>query len=153
MERGGTAQLIIENATEPKGDFVVTLKDAKSTIIKDAEGNPIKKTFKGGKASELGQTQKNSFDVTVTTDGTKRSNSSIARSFSHEAGHTAGLRHPHDPENTVSDIKQGEEGVKKSTVSNNLMNTGTNKANPSTSSTSLTPGQLGSVDDKIKAQQ
>lgn len=150
---GGTAQLVIENVSEPKGDFVVTLKDAKSTIIKDADGNPIQKTYKGGKAGELGQTQKNSFDVTVETDGSKRSNSGISRSFSHEAGHTAGLRHPYDPKNTISDIKQGAPGVKTSTVRKNLMNSGANPTNPGTSGTELTSGQLKSIDKLIEEQQ
>lgn len=111
------------------------------------------KTYAGGKTGELGQTQKNSFEVTATVDGSKRSNSDMSRSFSHEAGHTAGLQHPWEASNHVSDIKQGAASVTNSTVRSNLMNSDDNKSNPSTSGTNLTSGQLKSVDQTIKTQE
>jgi len=153
---GSTAQLVVNNVTEAKGDYVVSLVDAKSNTLYDkSTGEVTGTTYTGGKTGELGQTQKNSFEVTATVDGSKRSNSDMSRSFSHEAGHTAGLEHPWSPTNTVSDIKQGTTGVKDSTVRSNLMNSdqNTNVGNRSTSGTNLTSGQLKSIDQTIKTQE
>jgi hypothetical protein len=153
---GSTAQLVVNNVTEAKGDYVVSLVDAKSNTLYDkSTGEVTGTTYAGGKTGELGQTQKNSFEVTATVDGSKRSNSDMSRSFSHEAGHTAGLEHPWSPTNTVSDIKQGTTGVKDSTVRSNLMNSdqNTNVGNRSTSGTNLTSGQLKSIDQTIKTQE
>ncbi len=144
---GATAQLVVNNVTEAKGDFLVSLVDAKSNTLYDKNtGEVTGTTYTGGKTGELGQTLENSFEVTATIDGSNRSNSDMSRSFSHEAGHTAGLQHPWEASNPVSDIKQGTEGVKNSTVRNNLMNSDDNKSNPSTSGTNLTSGQLKSID-------
>ena len=153
---GSTAQLIVNNVTEAKGDFLVSLVDNQSNTLYDkSTGEVIGTTYAGGKTGELGQTQKNSFEVTATVDGSKRSNSDMSRSFSHEAGHTAGLEHPWSATNTVSDIKQGATGVKDSTVRSNLMNSdqNTNINNRSTSGTNLTSGQLKSIDQTIKTQE
>jgi RHS repeat-associated protein len=151
---GSTAKLVVNNVTEAKGDYLVSLVDTKSNTLYDkSTGEVIGKTYVGGKTGELGQTQKNSFEVTATVDGSKRSDSDMSRSFSHEAGHTAGLQHPWEASNPVSDIKQGAAGVTNSTVKSNLMNSDGNKSNPSTSGTNLTSGQLKSVDQTIKTQE
>lgn len=151
---GGNANLIFQDVTEPKGDFLVTLTDVVGNNIYNNEGEVVAKAYPGGKTGELGQTQKNSFEITATVDGTKRSNSAMSRSFSHEAGHTTGLEHPWTSTNDVSDIKQGAPGVKDSTVKNNLLNSDQNpkESNRSTSGTSLTPGQFKSMDNLIKTQ-
>ncbi len=152
---GASAQLVVNNVTEAKGDFVVTLIDTQSNTLYDKNtGEEIGKTYAGGKTGTLGDTQKNNFEVTATADGSKRSNSDMSRSFSHEAGHTAGLEHPWSASNSVSDIKQGTTGVKDSTVRSNLMNSdqNTNVNNRSTSGTAVTTGQLQSIDKLIQTQ-
>ena len=150
-----TAGLVIEDAAKAEGDFLVTLTEKTSTEIKDKDGNVIGKTYKGGKAGSLGKTQNNNFDVTAKTDGTKRSNSAISRSFSHEAGHTGGLRHPWSKRQGVTDIKQGATGVTAKTVRSNLMNSddNTTKENRSHTGTNVTSGQLKSIDKIIRGQQ
>jgi RHS repeat-associated protein len=153
---GSTAKLVVNNVTEAKGDFLVSLVDTKSnTTFDKSTGEETGKIYAGGKTGELGQTQKNTFEVTATVDGSKRSNSDMSRSFSHEAGHTAGLEHPWSATNTVSDAKQGATGVKNSDVRSNLMNSdqNTNVGNRSTSGTNLTSGQLKSIDQTIKTQE
>jgi predicted Zn-dependent protease len=152
---GASAQLVVNNVTEAKGDFVVTLIDTQSNTLYDKNtGEEIGKTYAGGKTGTLGDTQKNNFEVTATADGSKRSNSDMSRSFSHEAGHTAGLEHPWSASNSVSDIKQGTTGVKNSTVRSNLMNSdqNTNVNNRSISGTAVTTGQLQSIDKLIQTQ-
>ncbi|WP_317047329.1 RHS repeat domain-containing protein, partial [Flavobacterium branchiophilum] len=152
---GASAQLVVNNVTEAKGDFVVTLIDTQSNTLYDRNtGEEIGKTYEGGKTGTLGDTQRNNFEVAANTDGSKRSNSDISRSFSHEAGHTAGLEHPWLASNPVSDIKQGTAGVTNNTVRNNLMNSdkNTNVNNRSTSGTTLTSGQLQSIDKLIETQ-
>ena len=154
-DEGASAQLVVNNVTEAKGDFVVTLIDTQSNTLYDKNtGEEIGKTYAGGQTGTLGETQKNNFEVTVTADGSKRSNSDISRSFSHEAGHTAGLEHPWSASNPVSDIRQGNSGVKDSTVRSNLMNSDQNPSinNRSTSGTSLTTSQIQSIDKLIKIQ-
>jgi RHS repeat-associated protein len=150
-----TASLVIEDVAEAKGDFLVTLTEQTSNPVYDADGNKTGITYKGGEAGALGKTQKNDFEVTAKRDGSTRSNSDVARSFSHEAGHTAGLRHPWSAKQEIGDIKQGAEGVKSSTVRKNLMNSGGNKvkANRSTSGTNVTNGQLKSIDKLVRGQQ
>jgi RHS repeat-associated protein len=117
--------------------------------------NVIGKKYIGGRAGALGKTQKNSFEVTAKKDGSRKSNSDVARSFSHEAGHTAGLRHPWSKKQSVSDITQGSASVTAKTIKANLMNSGgnTTKANRSTSGTTVTKGQLKSIDKLIRSQQ
>jgi RHS repeat-associated protein len=151
---GGNAEIIIQNVSEAKGDFSVTLVDVQSNIIYDREtGEEISRGYNAGEAGKLGETKNNSFEVVATADGSKRSDSSIARTFSHELGHTAGLEHPWQASNPVGDIKQGEKGVLDKTVRNNLMNSDQNPTNPSNSGTQLTTGQLKSVDELINNQQ
>jgi RHS repeat-associated protein len=155
---GSNAKLVVENISSSDGtcDFLVPLVDTKSNTVYDkSTGEVTGTTYAGGQTGELGQTQKNTFEVTATVDGSKRSNSDMSRSFSHEAGHTAGLEHPWSATNTVSDAKQGAAGVKDSTVRSNLMNSdqNTNVGNRSTSGTNLTSGQLKSVDQIVQKQQ
>ena len=119
-----TASLVIEDVAEAKGDFLVTLQEKTAEIV-TIDGKEYK-SYKGGKAGKGAETQKNSFDVTAKVDGSKRANSSIARSFSHEAGHTGGLWHPWSTLNTVQDIKQGAEGVTDKMIRGNLMNSDKN---------------------------
>jgi RHS repeat-associated protein len=150
---GFTGELIIEDAAKAEGDFLVTLTEKTAEII-EIDGKEYKK-YKGGKAGKGGESQKNSFDVTAKVDGEERSNSSISRSFFHEAGHTAGLWHPWSNLNTVEDIKQGATGVTAKTIKNNLMNTDDNTTikNRSHTGRSLTSGQLKSIDKIITGQQ
>jgi RHS repeat-associated protein len=153
---GSNAKLIIENISDSDGscDFLVQLIDTKSNSIYDKNtGEIIGITWEGGQTGILGQTQKNNFDVTASVDGVKKSISIMSRSFLHEAGHTAGLQHPWLASNPVTDIIQGAVGVKDSTVRSNLMNSDDNKINPSTSGTTLTSGQLKSIDQTIKNQE
>ena len=152
---GSNAELVVNNVPEAKGNFLITLTDTKTNGVFDKNtGERIGATYAGGKTGEIGQTQKNSFEVTTTVDGSKRSNSDMSRSFSHEAGHTAGLEHPWKKTGQVIDIKQGADGVKNSTVRSNLMNSDQNPnlSNRSTSGTNLTTGQLKSIDETIKSQ-
>ena len=148
-----TASLVIEDVAEAKGDFLATLQEKTAEIV-TIDGKEYK-SYKGGKAGKGAETQKNSFDVTAKVDGSKRANSSIARSFSHEAGHTGGLWHPWSTLNTVQDIKQGAEGVTDKMIRGNLMNSdkNTKKANRSHTGTNLTKGQLKSIDKLVRKQQ
>jgi len=151
-----TGELVINDVAKAEGDFLVTLQEKTSTPVLDKAGNPTgQKTYKGGKAGALAKTQKNSFDVTAKVDGKTRSNSDVSRSFSHEAGHTAGLRHPWDKKQTVTDITQGAAGVTNKTVRSNLMNSdgNTTTSNRSHSGTKTTSGQLKSIDKIIRGQQ
>jgi RHS repeat-associated protein len=145
---GAKAELIIAD----KSTFNVSVVDQKSTPTIDADGNEAIK-FQGGVTAKLGETQENSFSVTASVDGEKRGNSDITRSFNHEAGHSAGLRHPFDPNQELTDIKQGAPGVKASTIKENLMNSDANKDNPSSTGTILLKSQFGSIDKTIQSQQ
>ncbi|QYS87876.1 hypothetical protein JJC03_13285 [Flavobacterium oreochromis] len=151
---GATGNLVIQNVTEAKGDFLVILQDTKSYPVFDKETQEVVgKTYFGGLTAKLGQTQNNSFDLNVTVDGSKRANSAISRTFNHEAGHTAGLEHPWEISNP--DIRQGTSAVSDSTVQKNLMNSSenTNVDNRSNSGTKLTSGQFKSMDELIKKRQ
>lgn len=145
---GAKAELIISD----KAIIKVHLVDKKGTIVTDADGNEAVK-FTGGVAGSLDDTQNNKFEVSVSVDGNKRSTSDMTRSFNHEAGHTAGLRHPFDLKQEVADVKQGAPGVKTSTVTSNLMNSDGNKINPSTSGKTITTSQFKRMDEKIQSQQ
>lgn len=154
---GSKAELIVQQVSSDDGScgITVTLIDIKSNKTYDSSGNETGITYPGGHTADLGQTQKNSFEVTATVDGQSRSKSEMSRSFSHEGGHTAGLVHPWSLSNTVSDIKQGSSTVKSSTVTSNIMNSdqNTDEANRGTSGTSTTSGQLKSIDTLINQQQ
>ena len=154
---GSNAKLVVQQVSSDDGScgVTVTLTDVKSNTTYDSTGNVSGVIYPGGQTATLGQTQKNSFEVTATVDGQSRSKSEMSRSFSHEAGHTAGLEHPWTPTNTVSDIKQGTSTVKSSTVTSNIMNSdqNTDVTNRGTSGTSTTSGQLKSMDALINQQQ
>ncbi|HUN04174.1 MAG TPA: RHS repeat-associated core domain-containing protein, partial [Niabella sp.] len=145
---GATANLVVSDKATIKVDFV----DLKGTPTVDEDGNDAVK-FKGGIAGSIDKTQENKFSVTISVDGEKRSTADLKRSFGHEAGHTAGLRHPFDPKQEVADVKQGAPGVKTSTVKSHLMNSDANKINPSSSGTTLTTSQFKSMDELIQSQQ
>lgn len=145
---GATANLVVSDKATIKVDFV----DLKGTPTVDKDGNDAVK-FTGGVAGSLDNTQENKFSVTASVDGEKRSTGDMKRSFGHEAGHTAGLRHPFDPKQEVADVKQGAPGVKTSTVTSNLMNSDANKVNPSSSGTTLTTSQFKRMDELIQSQQ
>ena len=142
-----TELLISDNAT-----IKVSLVDTKSTPTKDINGNEAK-TFSGGVTATLGKTQNNSFTVSASVDKNNISSNDMSRAFEHEAGHTAGLMHPFDPQQNLLDIKQGTIGVKSSTVSNNLMNSDANSTNPSNNGKELTKSQFDSIDKMIESQQ
>lgn len=145
---GAKAELVVSDKATIKVDVV----DKKGTIVTDADGNEAVR-YTGGVAGSLDDTQNNKFEVTASVDGDKRSSSDMTRSFNHEAGHTAGLRHPFDPKQEVADVKQGAPGVKTSTVTSNLMNSDANKVNPSSSGTTLTTSQFKRMDELIQSQQ
>jgi hypothetical protein len=156
---GSTAQLVVQPVSSDDGScgVVITLIDVKSNPIFDKETNEIiSVTYPGGETplEFVGQTQKASIEVIVNVDGSNRSNSDISRSFNHEIGHEAGLSHPWSPNNNVSDIKQGTPNVSNGAVRNNIMNSdkNTNIENRSTSGTSITSGQIQSIDALIKEQ-
>jgi RHS repeat-associated protein len=153
---GVAARLVVEQISSSDGscDFLVPLVDVKSNPMYNNSGEVIGYTYVGGRTAEIGQTQQNSFEITATVDGKNVSTSEMTRTFNHEAGHSAGLKHPWSLTNTVADIQQGATGVKDSTVRSNLMNSDGNPiiGNRSTSGTSLTPGQFQSMDELIKSQ-
>ena len=152
---GGIGKLNVEkvNSSDCKCDFLVSLTDVRSNKIFDMETHEVVgEAYEGGKTSKLGETQKNSFDLTVSVNDSKIGNSGISRSFSHEAGHTVGLEHPWISTNPVIDIRQNTEGVSDKTVRNNLMNSDQNKINPSVDGKNLTKGQFQSMEALIKKQ-
>jgi len=155
---GSNAQLIVQpvSSVDNDCDYPVTIINTESTILYNDEGEIVGKTYDGGETpmKSFGQTQKGNFNVIGSVDGVARSFSDISRSFSHEAGHGAGLLHPWSANNKISDIKQGGEKVKNSTVRSNIMNSDQNpiEGNRSTSGTETTPGQLQSIDILIKEQ-
>lgn len=146
---GAKAELIVSDKATIKANVV----DEKGTVVKDADGNDVGVAFKGGVTDTLGDSQKNGFTVAASNDGDKRGTSDVTRSFNHEAGHTVGLRHPFDPKQEVTDVKQGATGVKTSTVTSNLMNSDANKINPSSSGTTITTSQFKKMDELIQSQQ
>lgn len=159
---GFTGELIVNTVTEAKGDFLVKVTDNNSTTETKAGGTTVTRKVNGSAPGALANvnTQASSDNSTVriniagTMDGSNKSQSAMARTFSHEAGHTAGLRHTHDAKNTISDVNQNTTTVTNQTLRNNLMNSGStiSKA-PSTSGTTLTQSQLKSVDKIIRQQQ
>ena len=159
---GFTGELVVNTVTEAKGDFLVNVTDNKSTTVTKKDGTTVTRKVNGSAPGSLKNvnTQASSDKSTVriniagTMDGSNKSKSAMARTFSHEAGHTGGLRHTHDPKNTFSDVNQNTAGVINKTLRNNLMNSGSSKSKvPSTSGTTLTTSQLKSVDKIIRQQQ
>lgn len=150
-EDGAKAELVISD----KATITANVIDQKGTVVTDDEGNEIGVSFKGGVTETLGDSQKNSFTVAASTDGSKRANSDITRSFNHEAAHTAGLDHPWNNRDKVSDINQNSKTVKPKTIKANLLNSG---ANPNAdyrenTGSNLTSGQLEKMDQVIQSQQ
>ncbi|WP_260393811.1 RHS repeat-associated core domain-containing protein [Empedobacter stercoris] len=159
---GYTGELIVNTVTKAEGDFLVKVVDGNSRSRTDDNGNTITKIVNGVAPNSLenvntqASEDKSTVRISVagTMDGSKRSKSGLARTFSHEAGHTAGLRHTHDPANKISDVNQNTPGVKNKTLKNNLMNSDTSTSKvPSNTGTDLTNSQLKSVDETIRNQQ
>ncbi len=148
-------ELIINEVSKPEGDFLVILKETTSRKVLDKDGKPTnKKTYRGGKVKEIGNTQNNEIDLTVKVDGKLRDFSKTARSFGHEAGHAGGLRHPWDKKNTIQEINQNNPKVSEETIRNNLMNSSSRKSKaPSNSGTELLINQLRYIDKLIRSQQ
>ncbi|WPO81976.1 DUF6443 domain-containing protein [Chryseobacterium sp. JJR-5R] len=148
---GARAQLIIsDNAT-----MRVSLENQTSQTITNDNGDEFS-TYRGGVTATLGETQANAFGVTATVDGSKRQTSDITRSFNHEAAHSAGLDHPWENRDHVSDINQNSATVLPNTIKNNLLNSGANPNSDykiNSNGTSLTPGQLNKMDRTIENQQ
>jgi len=150
-EDGAKAELVISD----KATITANVIDQKGTVVTDDEGNEIGVSFKGGVTETLGDSQQNSFTVAASTDGSKRANSDITRSFNHEAAHTAGLDHPWNNRDKVSDINQNSKTVKPKTIKANLLNSGANP-NPNyreNTGSDLTSGQLKKMDQVIQSQQ
>lgn len=148
---GARAQLIIsDNAT-----MRVSLENQTSQTITNDNGDEFS-TYRGGVTATLGETQTDAFGVTATVDGSKRQTSDITRSFNHEAAHSAGLDHPWENRDHVSDINQNSATVLPNTIKNNLLNSGANPNSDykiNSNGTSLTPGQLNKMDRTIENQQ
>ncbi|PWN72244.1 sugar-binding protein [Chryseobacterium phosphatilyticum] len=147
---GAKAELIVSDKATMKVEAV----NEKSVTITNENGEEFS-TFKGGVTATLGETQKNNFTVTTTVDGSKRENNGITRSFNHEAAHSAGLDHPWENRDKVSDINQGSKNVSPKTIKGNLLNSG---ANPvfdykQNAGSNLTPGQFKKMDETIQSQQ
>lgn len=115
-------------------------------------------TTRGG-AATVGQTQSNVIHVTVSINGTQRSESEIGHDFNHEAGHTGGLYHPWEADNDVSDAKQPDDISKlspgeKRDIKQNVMNSNENtKSNMALSGNKITKGQMEKVTETIQSQQ
>ena len=159
---GFTGELVVNTVTEAKGDFLVKVTDNTSTTVTKADGTTVTRKVNGSAPGALKSvnTQASSDKSTVriniagTMDGSNKSKNAMARTFSHEAGHTGGLRHTHDAKNTISDVNQNTLTVTNKTLIKNLMNSGSSKSNvPSTSGTTLTKSQLKSVDKIVRQQQ
>jgi len=159
---GYTGELIVNVVTEAEGDFLVKVVDGKSRSKTDEDGNIITIRVDGAAPNSLDNvnTQASEDKSTVrisiagTIDGSRRSKSGIARTFAHEAGHTAGLRHTHDPANPIPDVNQNTKGVKNKTLRKNLMNSDVPVSRvPSNTGTNLENSQLKYVDKTIRSQQ
>ncbi|KAA5535616.1 DUF6443 domain-containing protein [Paenimyroides baculatum] len=125
-KHGYSAELIINDTSEPKGDMLVYAIDNRDTKVNEKEGTI---EYKGGYATSF-NTQKNMFAVSAKINGKMQSKDRYTRTFNHEAGHTGGLQHPWDPSNPVDAILQG--GANKVSkertdlIKNNLMNSDAN---------------------------
>ncbi|MFL9845664.1 hypothetical protein [Flavobacterium rhizosphaerae] len=121
---------------------------------RDNGGNVTRK-YVGGHTSKLGDTQKNGFNVVGRINGKIQNFGSMAHTLAHEAGHTAGLRHPWGQDNQVSDVRQGSPNVKDKTIKRNLMNSAANpiQALRSNDGKELTPGQFKAIDELIESRQ
>jgi RHS repeat-associated protein len=159
---GYTGELVVNSVTEAKGDFLVKVIDGVSTTSTKEDGTTVTSKVNGSAPNSLDnlKTQASEDKSTVriniagTMDGSTMPKSGMARTFSHEAGHTAGLRHTWDPKNTILDVNQNTPTVTNQTLRSNLMNSGSLKSKvPSTTGRTLTSSQLKSVDEIIRQQQ
>lgn len=104
-----------------EGPFTLEFVDATS----DADGN-----YTGGyTVGDIGGTQNNTINVSITVDGNERDLNSAGRTASHEAGHTAGLKHPFHGAKETDLSGQGPLGHK--THKNNIINSLGGKDEPS----------------------
>lgn len=121
-----------------KGDFTIELSDAIPSYDK---ANNLKGYITGNTDNGIGQTQKNNLKVAVTLGGEERSIDDIARTASHELGHSGGLKHPfHGASET--DI-QGLAPVGPATYEFNLMNSFGGSRDPNKSDYNPTPSTSG----------
>jgi hypothetical protein len=124
LDAKGTAQDPIINTniifTDKEGPFKVAFFHAESISSVDPKTKETKviknETFAG--RTNVGESQKNLVEIPLTntfiiyqpgtptfrTTTAPGSDLDIARSFSHELGHTAGLRHPWDPKASILDV-------------------------------------------------
>jgi RHS repeat-associated protein len=134
-----------DNTKVPKDGFYLELFDATSS-----PGVP----YTSGD-SFINQTQNNIMRVSITYNGILKTSDKMSETFIHEAGHSAGLKHPW--ENTkVTDIIQGATGVLNQTVINNIMNSFGNPdptLYPAGKRTGVTDGQRKEMNDNVKSQQ
>jgi len=103
-----------------------------------------------GVTKELGNTISNEIKVSITENGLTRSLNKIARTFAHELGHVAGLKHVWKED--IEDAKQ------KGPIYNqkfNLMNSGENpiESQKSISGTKLTQGQRNAIEKNVEKNQ
>ncbi|MGB3452684.1 MAG: hypothetical protein WBA59_02520, partial [Moheibacter sp.] len=159
---GYTGELIVNIVTEAKGDFLVKVVDGKSRSKTDDEGNTQTTKITGAAPNSLenvntqASVDKSTVRISIagTMDGAMIPNGGLARTFAHEAGHTAGLRHTHDPANPIPDVNQNTPRVKNKTLRRNLMNSDVPASRvPSNRGTNLENSQLKSVNETIKKQQ
>ncbi|AZA53161.1 DUF6443 domain-containing protein [Chryseobacterium sp. G0201] len=148
---GATAELIVSNNSTMRTSLV----NVTSEIVTNENGEEQLR-YRGGVTATLGESQTNTFSATGTVDGSRRNTSDITRSFNHEAAHAAGLDHPWENRDHVSDINQNSPTVQPTAIKSNLLNSGANpnsNYNVDANGTSLTPGQFNTMDRNIEAQQ
>ncbi len=153
-----------------EGDFGMELFDDINLF-----DGPSNNTQYVGIVNEIGQSQENiikvkignvfgfSYDIykSYTQGGSlEGSIERTAHTASHELGHTAGLNHPWEPGNDISDILPGAPGVSDDDIFNNIMNSSSNTdpdTDPDNSdlipSDRSTLGQSKKMTDTIKSQQ
>jgi hypothetical protein len=149
-----TAELEYEFIDDPSkvnksGKISVILTDAKS----DANGSFVAGStpLKGG----IGGSQTNVIKLAVSVDGKERKPSEIARTGTHELGHSAGLSHPWEMQKGTpeADVQQGV--ASPAAVKSNIMNSGANPEpslrvyGPAVNSTQSTGGQLLQINESI----
>ena len=146
--------------------FVSIAEFDPSTGKSTPKGDPINV---GGSTREMRNSQENIVNVALSTQfvmsqvGEKdislpakaKTVEQASRTFSHEIGHSLGLRHPWDEKNTIQDIKQGPGPIYNVNILLNLLNSYGNPA-PSLKNetgTNLTPGQRKEIESTVSEQQ